>query len=342
MRVNDTKPRTPTTGMLDQLPNVSCSDPEMPSRLRVNVRDLDAVQHNRPALCAVEAEQQAANLLVNRLQQIKVLRPLDHHDWITKHRPSLRGMTSRVRPSQEWVEFPIENRPGWKWRIDVTFLASDWQCIYGNGCQGIDGVPEHGCCSIGAVLSDASDQHRVLAHARLMTEDDPWEKRPKVVSHQSLFKPRWKDEGETVFNTRVKSKSCIFLNHDGCALHQAALRRNESPLAWKPEVCWMKPLSVIDDEVDQVITLHLDDGDWGGDEPNVWYCNNKPEAFSANNYVYITLEAELRSILGDNTYQAVFDYMSERIYGGRADRSGIQTEIAMEIPKLKSPQTTRS
>ena len=43
------------------------------------------------------------------------------------------------------------------WSFDADFLRSNWQCIWGRGCQGIlDHPAEHlgqGCCSVGAELS---------------------------------------------------------------------------------------------------------------------------------------------------------------------------------------------
>ena len=51
---------------------------------------------------------------------------------------------------KEWATF-IDPRDGWKWEIDLTFLASAWKCIYGCGCKGIHGVPVGGCCQDGVV-----------------------------------------------------------------------------------------------------------------------------------------------------------------------------------------------
>ncbi len=38
--------------------------------------------------------------------------------------------------THEWVSFedPDEERT---WLFDVTFLQSNWHCIFGNGCQGV-------------------------------------------------------------------------------------------------------------------------------------------------------------------------------------------------------------
>ena len=50
--------------------------------------------------------------------------------------------------------------------------------------------------------------------------------------------------------TRVVDGACIFLNRPGfaggagCALHLAAIDADESPMDWKPSVCWQLPIRV--------------------------------------------------------------------------------------------------
>ena len=57
-----------------------------------------------------------------------------------------------------------------RWQIDVTFLLSSWQCIFGHGCQGVltEPAPElvQGCCSYGAHASDKKDQRARRARSR--------------------------------------------------------------------------------------------------------------------------------------------------------------------------------
>jgi hypothetical protein len=51
-------------------------------------------------------------------------------------------------------------------------------------------------------------------------------------------------------HTRVVDGACIFLNRPGfvggagCALHLAAIKAGESPIDWKPSVCWQLPIKV--------------------------------------------------------------------------------------------------
>ena len=72
----------------------------------------------------------------------------------------------RLSPADahEWVSFedPTEART---WRFDVTFLLSHWECIFGNGCQGVLTAPApelaQGCCSYGAHMTGDEDVARV-------------------------------------------------------------------------------------------------------------------------------------------------------------------------------------
>src|SRR5579871_6698834 len=76
--------------------------------------------------------------------------------------------------AREWVSFedPEEERT---WMVDVTFLLSSWQCIYGHGCQGVLTGPaaefEQGCCSYGAHFTGADDAARVEAAAKTLTAE---------------------------------------------------------------------------------------------------------------------------------------------------------------------------
>ena len=40
-------------------------------------------------------------------------------------------------PNREWVTIPVPGKVPKRWMIDVTFLTSSWQCIFGAGCQGV-------------------------------------------------------------------------------------------------------------------------------------------------------------------------------------------------------------
>jgi hypothetical protein len=72
----------------------------------------------------------------------------------------------------EWVSFedPEEERT---YMFDVSYMLSNWMCIYGQGCQGIleEASPElmQGCCSFGAHFIDADDVKTVKKSSKRLT-----------------------------------------------------------------------------------------------------------------------------------------------------------------------------
>ncbi|MFZ1437981.1 MAG: hypothetical protein WAS75_02570 [Candidatus Microthrix subdominans] len=64
--------------------------------------------------------------------------------------------------AREW--FSLADDEG-TWLFDITFLASAWHCIWGEGCPGIEPEPDVaaaiGCCTHGAHFADDGDRRRV-------------------------------------------------------------------------------------------------------------------------------------------------------------------------------------
>ena len=77
--------------------------------------------------------------------------------------------------THEWLSFEDEEEER-TWVFDVTFLTSNWTCIFGNGCQGVltGPAPElvQGCCSYGAHLVDKKDARRVEKAAATLTPEE--------------------------------------------------------------------------------------------------------------------------------------------------------------------------
>ena len=140
--------------------------------------------------------------------------------------------TKKVNPPldlHEWISFEDDTTQR-TWVFDATFLRSNWNCIFGNGCQGVlDGDASHlaqGCCSYGAHFIDDDDVQTV------------------VDSSKHLKKRHWqfKKEGtrdgfleaiDGVTTTRLVDDACIFLNRPGfeggigCAFHHLAAETGE-------------------------------------------------------------------------------------------------------------------
>jgi hypothetical protein len=223
---------------------------------------------------------------------------------------------------REWATF-IDERDGWKWEIDLTFLASAWKCIYGCGCKGIKGNPVNGCCADGVFVQSEEDDRdgrrdfkRLKKRVKELTPED-WD----LVG---VYRDRWwKERTKGSKHTRVHDGNCVFQNTGGgssgsvgCAFHVAALRRGEDPLDWKPYTCGLVPFAIDHDEDAEIHTLRPYDHelDWGSgdDEPLDWWCIDSPDAYVGTEPVYRSEAGLLRRVLGDGLYEEVAAHMEKR------------------------------
>ena len=221
--------------------------------------------------------------------------------------------------THEWISFEDDEEER-TWMFDVSFLASNWTCIFGHGCQGVltGPAPElvQGCCSYGAHLVDKQDARRVLKAAATLTPED-WQNHGTKKSLIHVNKA-----GETV--TRLLGDACVFLNRPGfpagagCAFHIAAVRRGVDPMTLKPEVCWQLPLrreDQVDDEEGHVTSVirQWDRRHWGkGGREFHWWCTEAPDAFVGSKPVYQAMEAELTAMVGPKVYKRFVALMRER------------------------------
>jgi uncharacterized flavoprotein (TIGR03862 family) len=195
------------------------------------------------------------------------------------------------------------------WRFDRRFLTSNWTCIWGRGCQGIGPVaaPElgYGCCSLGAEL-DGIDEALTLAANADALSPDLFQFHAEAAAG-GVFRDEARDA------TRVVDGACIFLNRQGfaggagCALHLAAVRAGESPIDWKPSVCWQLPIKVDwvmrDDDVEVATVRGWERRDWGDDGPGMaWCCTEGTDAYVGDRQVVDSLADELTEIVGRAVY----------------------------------------
>ena len=230
---------------------------------------------------------------------------------------------SEPTDAHEWVTFDDDD--GNTWQFDVTFLTSNYGCIYGRGCPGVftELAPEyeHGCCTYGAHFIDAEDR-RDIEEKVAQLEPGEWELADRA---REMGGPIYvNDDGEIV--TQMIDDACIFLNRPGhptgagCALHQAAEARGERPIDWKPDVCWQVPLRYDDHTDDNGHTTHLvrewKRRDWGeGGAEFAWWCTDDPKAFVEDRPVFVTLREELVELVGDGPYRQLVDYIHSRPEG---------------------------
>lgn len=121
-------------------------------------------------------------------------------------------------------------------------------------------------------------------------------------------------------NTALVEGACIFLNRpgfaggSGCALHLGAVADGESPIDWKPSVCWQLPLRVdwAPEEgpgppseasgiaISETATVRAwTRADWGDDgDPMAWCCTEGERAYVGDRPVVESLAEEIDALVG--------------------------------------------
>jgi hypothetical protein len=218
-----------------------------------------------------------------------------------------------------WVEFPDPTDPDQVFRCDLTWLTSAYTCIFGQGCHGIYKTsPEAGCCTLGAHFSDRSDEKRVSAYVAELDEET-WQFHPGT---SKVRKSDWiETDDEGARKTRTVevdgAEACVFHNRSdfpggaGCALHALALQQGRHPLETKPDVCWQLPIRRTFRDVErpdgtsytEVSIGEYDRRGWGpGGHDLDWYCSGNTEAHVAVEPLYLTSQAELVELMGEDGY----------------------------------------
>lgn len=236
--------------------------------------------------------------------------------------PQAEYLALFVKPEDlhEYVSFD-DRHEARTWVFDVTFLTSNWTCIFGRGCKGVfeEDTTElsQGCCSHGAHLADDADLEKLRVHAKRLTPGQ-WQHHSAAKSGRLTAKD---EDGVQV--TRIVDGACIFLNRPdfpggaGCALHRAALEAGERPLDWKPDVCWQLPLRRSDDTDSYGhVTSTVREWkrrDWGeaGDGFH-WWCTDAPDAFIDAKPVWKTMRDEISEMVGDEVYGDLADFLRAR------------------------------
>ena len=196
-----------------------------------------------------------------------------------------------------------------RWRFERSFLTSNWTCTWGRGCVGILDHPAphlgQGCCSVGAELTDIDEALNIDALAATLRAD-------RFQQHDAAREGGVFADAERT-NTRVVDGACIFLNRpgfaggSGCALHLAALDWEESPIDWKPSVCWQLPIRVDwqpDGPDREVATVRRwSRADWGEEGKTMaWCCTEGTDAYVGDRPVIESLASELTALAGDDVY----------------------------------------
>jgi hypothetical protein len=218
-----------------------------------------------------------------------------------------------------WVEFANPANGGEVFRCDLTWLTSNYRCIFGQGCQGIyRDSPDMGCCTLGAHFADKDDERRTAKLVERLTADQ-WQLRPEG---RPVKKSDWvekDDEGErkTKAVKHGGQRACVLFNRPGfaggtgCALHIQALQEGDEPYTHKPDVCWQLPIRRTYRHVeltDGTTYLEISIGEydrrgWGpGGHDLDWYCTGNTEAHVAPEPLFVTSAPELVELMGEDAY----------------------------------------
>jgi hypothetical protein len=248
----------------------------------------------------------------------------------------------------EWLTFSLPDVPERQYRVNVSFLLSNYQCIYGCGCQGLlnRGVdPAGACCERGVTFIDEDDFEHVSAMVDELTAED-------CDDLEHVRARGWYQSSASgrPYKTRKLRGTCIFSNRadgptgkPGCAFHHLALRTGRHPADTKPFICWSIPLNFSEEEPDEpggpatkIVSAFTADA-WGGtddhEEPDGrghmgYWCVDTPDAYRGTRPVYRSMEFELRKELGDPVYERLVELLEEigqprfpmpgqRVNGGR-------------------------
>jgi hypothetical protein len=229
--------------------------------------------------------------------------------------------------TRETVTFRDGN--GWSWEFDLTFMLSNYRCIWGRGCP--DTRLERsarGCCVDGVEIyrgdrdrPGREDLKKIRGRVRQLTDED-WQNRRVALArggHEPWGKARFKSDS---VRTRVYRGACIFhngldhLDGPGCALHVAALRTAENAMDWKPRICWQVPLFFdIDDKTKTTTVRACRTVDWGGEGYLTGGAPSIRTRSTPINRCASPWSAELRRACGDAVYGELAAYCQARRNG---------------------------
>ena len=260
----------------------------------------------------------------------------------SKNRYKSKLSANEVAPNfaRDWVEFENPANPEEIFKCDLTWLTSYWQCIYGNGCCGIDAdKPDAGCCSDGAYYTGKEDEKRVFQAAKKLTRAD-WQfydqARPKKAGGKLQITEIGLDKDR---KTKKVNGSCIFLNRVGydapgysgsfgCALHHLAIKEQVHFVDTKPDICWQLPIrrswetrEHADKEITIVVIGEYTRSAWGeGGADFDWYCTSNSEAHVGKVPVYKSSQVELIKMMGPKGYAELVKLCDSRMAAIAATR----------------------
>jgi hypothetical protein len=230
----------------------------------------------------------------------------------------------------EWLTFPAPDDPDRQYRVNVSFMLSNYECIFGQGCPGSlnkHPSPDYGCCERGVTFIDEDDFAHVEDMVGQLTADDC--DNIDHVRNRGWFLA---SRSGKPYKTRKIAGLCIFGNRtggaagkSGCAFHHLAARQGKHHTETKPFICWSVPLNFSQEEPEEpggrdttIVSAFTADA-WGGTDDDEeadgrghlgWWCIDTPDAYRGARPVYRSMEHELRKGMGDAAYEEMAQLLS--------------------------------
>lgn len=242
--------------------------------------------------------------------------------------------TERDNLVTDWIEFKLG---GDTYRINVSFMLSNYTCIFGRGCPSVllkGANSDGGCCQIGVSIADEDEFFRVDKYVQMLTEED--------ADNIAEIRRRWHrppEDNNDFKNTRVIDGLCIMSNRvggatgkPGCAFRALSTRLGVSHMDVEPDICWQLPMAVTNEEYEDGTTTWTVDATAGSVWANSryvgapihsagWFCTETPDAYVGTEAVYIAFMGELLKLLGEPGYWAMVDCLKEiEEAGGRRSK----------------------
>jgi hypothetical protein len=229
----------------------------------------------------------------------------------------------------EWLTFPAPEDPDRQFRVNVSFLLSNYMCIFGQGCPGsLNKRPDadYGCCERGVTFIDDDDFSHVAEMVGQLTAEDC-----DNIDH--IRDKGWflSSRSGKPYKTRKVGSLCIFGNRtggaagkSGCAFHHLAARQGKHHTETKPFICWSVPLNFSSEDpvepggLETTIVSAFTADAWGGTDDDEeldglghmgWWCIDTPDAYRGTRPAYQTMEHELRKGMGDAAYERMAELL---------------------------------
>jgi hypothetical protein len=230
----------------------------------------------------------------------------------------------------EWLTFPAPDDPDRQYRVNVSFMLSNYECIFGQGCPGsLNKYPsaDFGCCERGVTFIDDDDFAHVEEMVGQLTAEDC--DNIDHVRNRGWFLA---SRSGKPYKTRKIGGLCIFGNRTGgaagkagCAFHHLAARQDRHHTETKPFICWSVPLNFSQEEPEEpggrettIVSAFTADA-WGGTDDEEesdgrghlgWWCVDTPDAYRGARPVYQSMEHELRKGIGDSAYERMAELLA--------------------------------